>query len=299
MADQVSAESTSPARSNGATGDLTNVLYDVRDRIATITLNKPERLNALSHGPGSMHADIATAMRWADEDDAVHVVVVTGAGRAFCSGGDFGGGGGGTGQDTLSWVRFLEGEDADNLQIRNLTKPVVGAINGLCYGAGCIMAAHFDMLVAAESATFGLIESRMGATGIGVFPFIVGGQWAKFLMLSGELISAQKAKEIGLVLEVVPDDRLGERVEDLARRIAAMPREAVMLHKQEINGTLDMMGYAANKTYARAQEAVVNAMSHMARSSDGRLLFEVLREQGFKAFKDARDTPFKPPWLEG
>jgi enoyl-CoA hydratase/carnithine racemase len=296
MAEDVKTE-TADTSLNGSAA-LTNVTYEARDRVATITLNRPERLNALSHGPGSMHADIAAAMKLAEDDDEVYVVVVTGAGRAFCSGGDMGGGGDTPRETSLDWVRFLEGEEADNRQIRDLHKPVIGAINGLCYGAGLIMAAHFDFLVAADSATFGLIESRMGATGIGVFPFLVGGQWAKFLMLSGELITAEKAKEIGLVLEVVPAERLMDKVYDLARRIASMPREAVMLHKQEINGTLDMMGYAANKSYVRAQEAVVNAISHQARASDGRLLWDIFREEGFKGFKDARDAPFKEPWLE-
>jgi enoyl-CoA hydratase/carnithine racemase len=277
--------------------ELPNVIYEVDGPIATVTLNRPDRLNALSHGPDSMHENIATAVTMADRSPDVRVVVITGSGRAFCSGGDMGGSGS-MRTSAMDWFYFHEEEDADNARIRDLHKPIVGAINGLCYGAGLIMAAHFDFLIAVESARFGMIESRMGNTGIAVFPYLVGAQWAKFLMLTGELISARKAKEIGLVLEVFPEDRFLDKVYDLARRIAAMPHEAVILNKREVNGTLDVMGYQANKTYARSNNAVIDTMSEHARAADGRKLRAILRDEGFQAFREARDAAFKEPWLD-
>jgi enoyl-CoA hydratase/carnithine racemase len=286
-----------PAAEGTTRVELSNVIYEVSDRIATVTLNRPDRLNALSHGPGSMHEDIATALTMADSSDDVRVVVITGVGRAFCSGGDMRGGGAPR-TSAMDWLYFHEEEDVDNARIRDLHKPTIGAINGLCYGAGFIMAAHFDFLVAVESARFGMIESRMGNTSIAVFPYLVGAQWAKFLMLSGELISAQRAKEIGLVLEVFPEDRFQQKVRDLARRIAAMPHEAVILNKREVNGTLDMMGFRANKTFALSHNAVVDSMSDGAKAADGRVLRDVLKTDGFKAFKEARDAAFTEPWLD-
>jgi enoyl-CoA hydratase/carnithine racemase len=286
-----------------STTDLTNVRYAISDRVATITLNQPEHLNPITHGPGSMEDDVLTCLQRADLDDDVRCVVVTGAGRAFSSGGGAGGPGypnGGnpaTAENALDWYRFL-GQHGDNLEvIRDLRKPVIGAINGMCYGAGLIMAAHFDFLVAAHSARFGLIETRFGATGVDVFTFLVGPQWAKFLAISGEIITAQKAKEIGLVLEVVPAEELSIRVADLARRVAAMPQDAVVLNRRLVNGTMKIMGWTATKELSRAVDAVTDSMSDRATSSDGRN-FKQLRLQGdWEGYKEARDGPFREPWL--
>jgi enoyl-CoA hydratase/carnithine racemase len=288
---------------DSAPADLANVLYTVEDRVATITLNDPNHLNAITHGPGTMEDDILTCVQRADLDKDVRCVVVTGTGRAFSSGGGGGGPGyanGGnpsTAETALDWYRFL-GQWGDNLEtIRDLRKPVIGAINGMCYGAGLIMAAHFDFLIAADNARFGLIETRFGATGIDVFTFLVGPQWAKFLALSGEIITAQKAKDIGLVLEVVPAAELSSRVADLARRVAAMPQDAVVLNRRLVNATMKIMGWTATKELSRALDAVTDSVSDRAESADGRN-FKQLRLQGdWEGLKEARDGPFREPWL--
>ncbi len=219
------------------------VLYSVVNRVATITLNRPERLNAISHGPNSVHSAIVEHLEAADADDEVHCVVITGAGRAFSSGGDMGK----PGQLTsgLDWYWFLTAEDVDNERIRQLRKPVIGAINGLCYGAGLIMAAHFDILIASSEARFGFIETRYGGTGIEGVAYLLGPQWTKFLALSGELITAAKAKEIGLVLEVFEPEIFHDKVADLARRIAAMPLQSNIMNRRLINATMNVTGWRA------------------------------------------------------
>jgi enoyl-CoA hydratase/carnithine racemase len=288
---------------SGAPPALANVLYSVHDHVATITLDDGDHLNPITHGPGSMEDDILTGLQRADADAEVRCVIVTGSGRAFSSGGGGGGAGyanGGnpsTAETALDWYRFL-GQWGDNLEtIRELRKPVIGAINGMCYGAALIMAAHFDFLIAADSARFGLIETRFGATGVDVFTFLVGPQWAKFLALSGEIISAQKAKEIGLVLEVVPRAQLEARVADLARRVAAMPSDAVVLNRRLVNAATKIMGWTMTKELSRALDAVTNSVSHLAVSADGRN-FKAMRLAGdWEGLKDARDAPFREPWL--
>ena len=137
----------------------------------------------------------------------------------------------------------------------------------------------------------------MGASGVDVFPYIIGPQWSKFLMLSGEIISARKALEIGLVINVVPHEELWERTLDLASRISAMPRFGVMLNKRNVDGTLDMMGWASNKRFSRSHKAIVEAMGEHAEASDGRLLRQIRAEDGFQAFKEARDKAFREPWF--
>lgn len=279
-----------------ASPEFEQIRYEVDGPVATLTLNRPERLNALSHGPDGMHHEITTALRLADQDQAVRCVVLTGAGRAFSSGGDLVTDPPRDG--VVDWYDFMREEDADFAVVRDMRKPVIAAINGLCYGAGLILAAHTDIRIASSAARFGFIESRMGGTGIEVFPFLIGVQWAKFLMFSGELISAERARDIGLVLEVIPADRFQPKVRELALRISAMPPQGVRFNKHVIDSATDLMGLQNQKVAARALNAIVGATSRDARAADGRLLRDVLREGGFREFLRARDAAFREPWLE-
>ena len=127
---------------------------------------------------------------------------------------------------------------------------------------------------------------------------MVGPQWAKFLAISGELIDAHKAKEIGLVLEVIPHEQFGDKVQDLGRRIASMPPETVMLNRRLINGAMEIMGWTQQKQLTIALNAISNSVMDRAATPDGRVLSEILRDEGWKAFKEARDEPFEEPWLE-
>ena len=272
------------------------LLYSVSDAVARITLNRPQSLNALSHGPAGLHAQLVAALKRADQDEDVRCVILTGHGRAFSSGGDLRADAPRVG--SLDWFAFMEEEDEDFDWLRRCHKPVIAAVNGLCYGAGMILAAHADIRIATRSARFGFIESRMGGTGIEVFPFLIGIQWSKFLMFSGELISADKAQEIGFVLEVIDDGDFTTKVDDLARRIAAMPWQGVQLNKRIIDSAADMMGLHNQKVAARGVNAVLGDTSGQARSASGRLLTEVLATDGFKEFLKARDAAFTEPWLE-
>jgi enoyl-CoA hydratase/carnithine racemase len=285
-----------------------NLLCDQFGAVIRISINRPERLNALSYGPGSVIDDLNRALRDADSDDEIRCIVVTGEGRAFSSGGDtrsqapevpsltrWEGG-----PRHTAWDNFVFHEEAmAPLElVRNLHKPVIAMINGMCYGAALMYAAHCDLRIASDGATFSLIEARMGASGADVFSFLIGVQWTKFLILTGEIISASKAKEIGLVLEVIPQDDLWPRTLDLATRIASMPRFGVMLNKANVEGAMDMMGWSANKRFSRSHKALVESMANFAESTDGRMLREILAEDGFAAFKTARDAGFAVPWLQ-
>ena len=276
--------------------DFSHLRYEVEEKVATITLNRPDRLNALSHGPDGVHAELVAAFGRADADPEVRCVLLTGAGRAFSSGGDLQADPPHDGP--LDWFRFMEEEDRDFAALRDCRKPVIAAVNGLCYGAGLILAGHADIRVAASSARFGFIESRMGGTGIEIFPFLIGLQWSKFLMFSGELISARRAQQIGLVLEVIPDERFAEKVTDLARRIAAMPWPGVQLNKRVIDTAADMMGLHNQKVAARAVNALVGDASRDAEAADGRRLADVLATQGLRGFIKARDAAFAGSWLD-
>ena len=276
-------------------GDEPWVLHSVADGVLTITLNRPSRLNAISHGPGSMQRAIVDLLVSADTDDAIGCVVITGAGRAFSSGGDVQAA---KKKETgLDWYWFLNEEDIDNERIRELRKPVIGAINGICFGAAFMMACHFDMLVASSEARFGLIETRFGGTGAEALNYLLGPQWAKFLALSGELITAEKAKEIGLVLDVLPPEALMTKTHDLARRIAAMPRDTMIMNRRLINTGMNASGWKTQKEAGLAFNAVANSCAAQHRAWNGEL-FSDLRKKGWDVYKEVRDAPFRKPWLE-
>ena len=202
------------------------ILLDVSEGVATITLNRPERLNAWTPVMGS---EIVHALEKVDEDDKAKVSIVTGAGRGFCAGMDLSSGG-----STFDPSAELEkgGEEADSLTLTGdilrsllgLKKPVIVAVNGPAVGVGVTMILPMDIRIAAESARFGMVFVRRGVipelASPWFLPRIVGVSKAAELMYTGRIIGAQEALECGLVSRVVPDEELMDTVRDLATEIA-------------------------------------------------------------------------------
>jgi enoyl-CoA hydratase/carnithine racemase len=271
-----------------------HLLYEVQGGVAEIVLNRPDKLNALGIGPGSNREEIIAALRQADADDAVGCILVRANGKAFCAGGDLSGGGAGTPLDEhlfgASIVAFYAA-------IRAIHKPIVVAIHGLCLGAGMGFVAQCDLLVASSDARFGLIEGRIGHPGATELVPVIGAAWAKFLILTGELIDAERARSIGLLLCVEPPDQLLARTRELARRIASLPREGVLLNKACIADMSDAMGRAAARLVGRAHDSVTKSMAASAKAPDGRRFADILREGGVDALKRARDQQYQGNWL--
>ncbi|HVY96758.1 MAG TPA: enoyl-CoA hydratase/isomerase family protein [Solirubrobacterales bacterium] len=274
------------------------VLAEDADGVRTLTLNRPDRLNAID---GETRRALNEELRRADEDPAVRCIVLTGAGRAFCAGADLKEDDERVphGQGAAAWHRFLERTNQGDAAIdtRSLAKPVVAAVNGLAYGIGMLTAVECDLLVAAASARFGMLEARMGSGGSTVLPFLIGPQWTRYLMYSGETIDAATARRIGLVIEVVPDAELAARVHDLAARIAAMPPLQVHFSKRQTEGTLAMMGKLNNEVFSLANQAILNSLAGEATAPDGRKLLDVLAEEGLAGLTRARDAGHEEPWL--
>jgi len=282
------------ASTGGDAVPFEHILYENRSGVAHVTLNRPDRLNVLGVGPGSNRDEISRALTNADADDDIGCVLIAANGRAFCAGGDLLGGGGTTPLDHHLFgeaiVRFYAG-------IRGMHKPVIAAVNGLCLGAGMGFVAHCDFTFAGDDAEFGLIEGRIGHPGAADLVSKIGAAWAKFLILTGETIDAERAQEIGLVLAVLPRDELIERVTDLAERLARMPREAVLLNKACIDDVADAMGGASGRLVGRAHDTVTKSMADDARAPDGRRFADILRGEGMEGLKRARSTQYKTPWL--
>ena len=205
-----------------------NLLLDTRDHVATITLNRPEAYNALDLGLGR---DLFHATLEVDEDPDVRCVVITGAGKAFCAGGnvkDF--------ADNLARIGILVKELTTYLhgtvsRLARSAKPVIMAVNGVAAGAGMSFALCGDIVVAAESARFTMAYSKIAATPDGsssyFLPRLIGLRRALELYLTNRVLSAREALEWGLVTRVVPDAELKSAVDALARDLAAGPTVAI------------------------------------------------------------------------
>ena len=213
---------------------------DVRDGVLTVTINRPERLNAADRATAAALRDAFLAAR---DDDRVRAVVLTGTGRGFCSGADLAAS---EGQPPLSRaVRKAPLHEYTQVTaaIDGLDKPVIAAVNGIAAGAGLSYATACDRRIAAASARFAAIFVRRGLVpdaGISYFlPRLVGLAAATHLLLTGETIDAQQALAIGLVDEVCPDAELAECAHAYAARLAAGASVAVDLARRAVRRTFE------------------------------------------------------------
>ncbi len=272
------------------------LLYEEQNRVATITLNRPEKLNALNDG---LKHEIIAALAQAEGDNDVRCVLITGAGRAFSSGGDISApsnGGARASRTLLDWLDHHQTSDAQYASIRDLSKPMIGVINGICYGAGLNLAVQCDFLIASDQARFCFVEARMGNSGQSHVAYHVGFQWAKRLFFTGEIIDARRAMAIGLVTEVLPHEQLSPKAQELGERIAAMPRMGVRFNKMTIDGVMHAMGLETAHRYYQAVTTITDYLSKDAEAPDGRSLREIREQEGLREFLRARNTFFDRPW---
>jgi enoyl-CoA hydratase/carnithine racemase len=254
---------------------------DPATAVATITLDRPDRLNALTF---EVYAELRDTFRALDTEPDVRAVVITGRGRAFCSGGDvediigalFA-------RDAVGLLEFTRLTGDLILSIRQCRRPVVAALNGTVAGAGAVIAAAADIRIAAESAKIAFLFSRVGLAGADMgaawlLPRIVGLAHASELLLLGDFISAERAAAIGLYNRVVPGDRLMTEATEVAVRLAKGPSAAHGVTKEALN-----------------QEAAMDLVS--AIEYEARVQAECMRHPNFKeayeAFRDRRDPRFE------
>jgi enoyl-CoA hydratase/carnithine racemase len=229
---------------------------DPATAVATITLNRPERLNALTF---QVYTELRDTFRALDREPGVRAVIITGAGRAFCTGGDvediigtlFA-------RDAAGLLEFTRLTGDLILCIRECRRPVVAALNGTVAGAGAVIAAASDIRVAAEGARIAFLFSKVGLAGADMgaawlLPRIVGMSHASELLMLGDFISAQRAAEIGLYNRVVPAEQLMAEATDVAVRLARGPSVALGVTKQALNEEASMDLARAIEWEARAQ----------------------------------------------
>ncbi|MBU2547548.1 MAG: enoyl-CoA hydratase [Proteobacteria bacterium] len=200
-----------------------HILLDKSEHIATITLNRPERMNAFG---GLMRQEIVAALEDVAADGEVRVVVITGAGKAFCTGGDVNEFVDGSVQALSQQVSNRRHAMCESVLLINaMEKPVIASVNGAAAGGGCNLALACDIRIASDRARFGQVFTRRGVHpdwgGIYFLPRLVGYAKAAELIFSGEVIEAREALNMGMVNRVVPHEELAGATRELAGRIAA------------------------------------------------------------------------------
>lgn len=263
------------------------VLYRVDGNLALVTLNRPEKLNALSR---ELWRQLDAVLRRADEDPGIRAVVLAGAGGAFCAGADLSGGEDPTG--LLPWWEFFDVHRRRQFAIWDSKKLFIAAIHGHCLGRGLELALWCDIVLASEDAKLGQPEVREGWVLWSVVPWLIGPQRAKLFMLSGDVIDAREAERLGLVTRVVRAGTVQEEAVKLAQRLSHVPPVAARAVKQMINGVYEQLGLRAQQAGGGAVSALSSAMSPGEKGTEE--IERVRREQGFKASIQARDAPFRP-----
>ena len=267
------------------------VLYESKERVATITLNRPERFNAISE---TMPEDIAAAFGHANNDDSVHVVVLTGAGRGFCGGYDLMAfaekPGTNPGIQDMPWdpmidYNFMSRCTQNFMSIWRCHKPVIARVHGDAVAGGSDIALCCDIIIMNEKARIGYPPSRVwGCPTTAMWVYRLGAEKAKQMLFTGDLISGTKAQEIGLIFQSVPLEELDEAVNQLTNRIKGVPKNQLMMMKMMVNQAYENMGLASTQTFATLFDG-------MARHSPEGIWFKQRAEEvGFKQAVAERDS---------
>jgi enoyl-CoA hydratase len=271
--------------------DFRTVRYEARDRVATITLNRPERFNAIDR---TMPEDIAAAVEHAAADDAVHVIVLTGAGRGFCGGYDLKDfaetPGENPGIQDMPWdpmidYRFMQRCTQQFMSIWRCPKPVIARVHGDAVAGGSDIALCCDLIMMDEAARIGYPPARVwGCPTTAMWVYRVGAEQAKRLLFTGDLITGAEAKAIGLVHDAVPAAGLDAAVQALTDRIRGVPKNQLMMMKLMVNQAYENMGLAST-------QMVATLFDGMARHTPEGVAFKQRAESvGFKQAVAERDS---------
>ena len=270
--------------------NLETVRFEPRGRAALLTLDRPERLNAIS---AQMMDEVESVLDAAAEDDDVGAVVVCGAGRAFCSGYDLKDDAAKPAASAEAWRARLERDLDFLLRFWNHPKPTIAAVHGHCLAGGCELAMSCDITIAEKGSLFGEPELKFGSVIVNMMmPWLVGPKLTKELLLSGDdRLSAERAERIGLVNRVVTKGTHVDEALALAARIAALDADAVVKTKAAINRGFEIMGL--HEALRAGLDAAVEIESM---ETPSRVEFKQrVREHGLKAALVWRDTRLAKP----
>ena len=259
--------------------DYETITLEREAGVATMTLNRPEKMNAMND---KLADELVAAISEINQDDAVRAVIITGAGRAFCAGGDLNLPVFKMAGRPAEIKQFLQKANAIPLGLRSLAKPVIAAVNGIAVGFGHSLVLACDIIIASEEAKFGQAWVNIGYhpdTGSSYFlPRLVGPAKACELIFTGKMIDAREAEKIGMVNQVVPSDALMDTARELALKLASGPSVAI--------------GLAKSCIYHGLQMSMEQALDYELESAI--ITFHTEDQQeGLKAFFEKRQPKFK------
>jgi enoyl-CoA hydratase/carnithine racemase len=276
--------------------EFETLLYETDAAIATITLNRPDRLNTIVP---AMPDDLERAVAAANRDRSVKVIVLRGAGRGFCAGFDFSGGlahwnaalgseqGWDPGADMIAVTSPFSGPVPKFMSLWRSPKPVIAQVHGWCVGGGSDMALCSDLVIAAEDAEIGTPYSRMwGCYLTGMWVYRLGLAKAKELALTGRPLSGREAADIGLINAAVPFERLHETVHAQALELARLPLSQLAAMKLIVNQVYDNMGLQSTQLLGPVLDG------YMRNTPEAREFIEVAAQEGVGEAVRRRDGPF-------
>lgn len=270
--------------------EFTSLIYKTEGRIAHLILNRPHRLNAIDT---AMPRDIEAAVQKANDDDTVHAIVLSGAGKGFCGGYDL--------------VEFAEKEDEPHTQempwdpmldykfmkantdafssLWRSYKPTIAKIHGAAAAGGSDIALCCDIIIMAENARIGYPPTRVwGCPSTGMWVHRIGAQAAKRMLFTGDLVSGVEAAELGIALKAVPEEQLEQTVQDLAERIASAPRNQLMMQKLMINQAIEAQGMQNTQMIATLFDGITR------HSPEGLAFKDYAEKKGFMEAVKVRDS---------
>jgi enoyl-CoA hydratase len=276
----------------------TTLKYSVTGRIARITLNRPARLNAIDD---KMPREIRRAVEAANTDDRVHVIVLAGAGKAFCAGYDLKkyaegnkdrrrGGGEDRWNQKMPWdpMRDYAGMKAntdDFFSIWRSYKPVICKVHGYAVAGGSDIALCADIVIMAEDAKIGYMPARVwGCPTTAMWVYRLGAEKAKRMLLTGDTVDGRTAEKMGLVYQAVPARQLDKTVDALAKRMAGVPKNQLMMQKLMINQAYENMGLAGTQMLATLFDGITR------HSPEGVWFKNYAEKHGFRAAVKWRDS---------
>ncbi len=268
-----------------------SVAYAVAGRRAFITLNRPDRLNAIDE---CMPAEIRQAVERANADRDVHVIIITGAGRAFCAGYDLKEyaerSGENAGVQSMPWdpmvdFRMMPRNTEDFMSLWRSHKPTIAKVRGFAVAGGSDIALCCDFLVMAQDARIGYPPARVwGCPTTAMWVYRLGAEKAKRMLLTGDLVTGTEARDMGLVLDAVPEPELDAAVDRLAGRIEGIPRNQLMMQKLTINQAYENMGLANTQMIATLFDGITR------HSPEGLWFKQRAEEVGFHEAVKERDS---------
>ena len=283
---------------------MPRVLYQRDGRLARITLNRPEVMNAIDD---QLPAELEAAVEEANADPGVHVIVLAGAGRAFCAGYDLAfyaqAAGTNVGVQAMPWdpmkdYAFMMKNTERFMSLFRSHRPVIGKVQGFAVAGGSDIALCCDLVLMAEDARIGYMPARVwGCPTTAMWVFRLGPERAKRMLLTGDTVDGREAERMGLVLKAVPAADLDDEVEKLAARMATVPVNQLMMQKLMVNQALENMGL-------RSTQMIATLFDGITRHSPEGMAFkrraekvgwkEAVRERDLGTYDWTADRPINP-----